>query len=223
MPVALKGSTSGEVTLTAPAVAGTNTITFPAATGTMALNLGLQLIRPPQYFASGTSYTTPADCTAILVEAWGGGGGGTGGSGGGGGGSGSYATKYFVVTPSTSYTYAIGAGGAQNVAGGNTTFGPVLGVTLTAGGGGTGSGQNGGAGGTATNADFSFSMAGDTINNTQGGNGGGSVFWGGAAMGRSTTYPGQNAKTYGGGGGGAQNGTGGAGFQGIIRITEFAS
>jgi hypothetical protein len=33
MPVALKGSTSGDVTLTAPAVAGTTTITFPAASG----------------------------------------------------------------------------------------------------------------------------------------------------------------------------------------------
>jgi len=33
MPVSLKGSTSGDVTLTAPAVAGTTTITFPAASG----------------------------------------------------------------------------------------------------------------------------------------------------------------------------------------------
>lgn len=35
MPVTLKGSTSGDVTLTVPAVAGTNTITLPAATGTI--------------------------------------------------------------------------------------------------------------------------------------------------------------------------------------------
>lgn len=35
MPVTLNGSTSGQVTLTAPAVAGTNTITLPAATGTI--------------------------------------------------------------------------------------------------------------------------------------------------------------------------------------------
>lgn len=33
MPVALKGSTSGQVTLDVPAAAGTNTLTFPAATG----------------------------------------------------------------------------------------------------------------------------------------------------------------------------------------------
>lgn len=35
MPVTLKGSTSGDVTLTAPAVAGTNTLTLPAVTGTI--------------------------------------------------------------------------------------------------------------------------------------------------------------------------------------------
>ena len=33
----LKGSTSGDVTMSVPAVAGTNTITIPASTGTMAL------------------------------------------------------------------------------------------------------------------------------------------------------------------------------------------
>ena len=38
MPVTLKGSTSGDVTLTAPAVAGTNTATLPAATGTVVVS-----------------------------------------------------------------------------------------------------------------------------------------------------------------------------------------
>jgi hypothetical protein len=35
MPVALNGSTSGSVTITAPAVAGTNTLTLPAVTSTL--------------------------------------------------------------------------------------------------------------------------------------------------------------------------------------------
>lgn len=35
--IKLKGSTSGDVTLTVPAEAGTNTLTIPASTGTMAL------------------------------------------------------------------------------------------------------------------------------------------------------------------------------------------
>lgn len=37
-PVVVQGSTSGEITLAAPAVAGTNTVTFPAGTGTVAVN-----------------------------------------------------------------------------------------------------------------------------------------------------------------------------------------
>lgn len=37
-PVVVEGSTSGTITLAAPAVAGTNTVTFPAGTGTVAVN-----------------------------------------------------------------------------------------------------------------------------------------------------------------------------------------
>ena len=39
--VVISGDTSGAITLSAPAVAGTNTITLPAATGTVALTSGL--------------------------------------------------------------------------------------------------------------------------------------------------------------------------------------
>ena len=47
-----------------------------------------QLLRAPQVLTSGTTYTTPANCTSIYVEAIGGGGGGSGtnASGGGSGG-----------------------------------------------------------------------------------------------------------------------------------------
>lgn len=38
MPVQLNGSTSGSITLTAPAVAGTSTVTFPAASGTAVIS-----------------------------------------------------------------------------------------------------------------------------------------------------------------------------------------
>jgi hypothetical protein len=34
----LKGSTSGDITITVPAVAGTNTVTIPAVTGTLPLS-----------------------------------------------------------------------------------------------------------------------------------------------------------------------------------------
>jgi hypothetical protein len=103
-----------------------------------------QLLRAPQVLTSGVSYTAPANCTSIYVEAIGGGGGGggtNGTGGGGGGGAGGYCAKYFTVVAAVSYTYAIGAGGAggptgigSGSAGGNTTF-TVGGTTITAGGG----------------------------------------------------------------------------------------
>jgi len=39
--VVISGDTSGAITLSAPAIAGTNTITLPASTGTVALTSGL--------------------------------------------------------------------------------------------------------------------------------------------------------------------------------------
>ena len=59
-----------------------------------------QLLRAPQILTSGTSYTTPANCTAIYVEAVGGGGGGGQGASGNEGQGG-------------------GAGGDNNNSGGN--------------------------------------------------------------------------------------------------------
>jgi hypothetical protein len=44
MPVALKGSTSGDITLTAPAVAGATTITLPATTGNAVVDVATQTL-----------------------------------------------------------------------------------------------------------------------------------------------------------------------------------
>lgn len=119
-----------------------------------------QLIRAPQVLTSGTSYTTPAGCTAILVEMWGGGGGGGSGgfantsdtaSPGTGGGGGAYLSQYIPVSPSTTYTVAIGAAGsggavpAYPTAGANGTAGGTTSITVGATtysctGGGAGSG-----------------------------------------------------------------------------------
>lgn len=195
------------------------------------------LLRAPQIKTSGTSYTTPANCSSIYVEAVGGGGAGGAGlisnNSGGGGGSGAYCAKYFTVTASTAYTCAIGA------AGGNTTF-TVGATTITAGGGsnGTGgsggSGGSGGAGGTASNGDInSGGSAGGasgiwaTGQNAAGGNGGSSFFSGGGKGGAAGASSGSAAIGYGGGGGGgagaaSSSGNGGAGYQGVIRIWEFS-
>lgn len=218
---------------------------------------GGTLLRAPQILTSGTSYTTPAGCVSIYVEAVGGGGGGGGAdrssgtgnyfsAGGAGGGSGAYCAKYFTVSASTAYTYAIGAGGNGGTAtlgagtnGGNTTF-TVGATTITAGGGSFGEGgggsdgPEGGAGGTATNGDININgtggVGGHDITGTSGdsffissGTGGNSFFGGGApGVFRKNGIAGTSG---GGGSGGNTNATtgqaGGAGGAGLIRIWEF--
>jgi hypothetical protein len=191
-----------------------------------------KLLRAPQVLTSGTTYTTPANCTSIYVEAIGGGGGGGGTSSagaGGGGGAGGYCAKYFTVVAAVSYTYAIGAGGAANSAGGSTTF-TVGGTTITAGGGARGlTESNGGAGGTCTNGDMNIAGGGGGGGRNQGiydppGGAGGNSFFGGGAPGPSNSNG--FAGTSGGGGSGGSSGSstrsGGAGGAGLIRIWEFS-
>ena len=187
-----------------------------------------QLLRAPQVLTSGTTYTAPANCTSIYVEAIGGGGGGGGtynpGAGAGGGASG-YCAKYFTVVAAVSYTYAIGAGGAANSAGGSTTF-TVGGTTITAGGGARGlTESDGGAGGTCTNGDMNIAGGGGGSGSFSVPSGaGGNSFFGGGAPGRLDGVG--FAGTSGGGGSGGSSSsisrTGGAGGAGLIRIWEFS-
>lgn len=194
------------------------------------------LIRAPQFLTSGTSYTTPAGCNAILVEMLGGGGGGGTAQNattyGGGGGSGAYGSVYIAVSPSTAYTISIGAGGASATAGGNTSI-TVGATTYTAGGGGAGgsvTSGNGAAGaaGTATNLQFSFNgNAGGTGTDNAGRypNYVNFVF-GAAAAAAGSGINGISATLYGcsGSGGRGDNSlvrSGGSGTQGWMRISEF--
>jgi hypothetical protein len=203
------------------------------------------LIRAPQILTSGTSYTTPSNCTSIYVECVGGGGGSGGNagspSGSGGGGGGSYSAKYFTVTGSTSYTYAIGAGGTAGNSsgpsgggtGGSTTF-TVSATTITAAGGVGGVQSNtnatpGSAGGVGSGGDFNFSGgpggSASLSSNGFGGNGGNSIFGGGGKG--SSNAAGNNGVNYGGGAGGpsggnsASNWVGNIGAQGVIRVWEY--
>ena len=180
------------------------------------------LLRNPQLLTSGTSYTTPANCTKIYVEIVGGGQGGSGGfrfTEGAGGVAGGFCARFFTVTASTSYTYAIGAGGtagAQGFAGGdggNTTF-AVGATTLTAYGGATSQSV-------PVNGDINrYGESGLAASlGTAGGRGGGSYFQGGGAG--ATTGAG-SAGLNGSGGGGGATGAGGAGGSGMIRIWEYA-
>ena len=206
------------------AVATTAFVTAAAVPGTG------RLLRAPQVLTSGTSYTTPASCTAIYVEAIGGGG-GSGGvtnppSGSGGGGGGAYLTKYVTVSASTAYTIAIGAGGTagtSTTSGGNggATSITVSGTTYSAGGGvgsiATSTGGDGGAGGTTTNADF-----GIPGREGSGGTGAGDAGFGGASFWSNDITGGYGQGAEGRGdlsGGGA---AGFAGSAGIMRIWEYA-
>jgi hypothetical protein len=190
------------------------------------------LIRAPQVLTSGTSYTTPAGCNSIYVEVVGGGASGGSGSSGniagaGGGGSGAQSLKYFTVSPSTAYTYAIGAAGAARSTtgngnnGGNTTF-TVGGTTITAGGGSGGTGNNtgnagvlsGGNGGTATNGDI----------NNSGQIGGYGLAFTPSTPGTLVAFGYGAPSVFAGGygsGGNAGSVTSTAGIQGLVRIWEY--
>jgi hypothetical protein len=129
------------------------------------------------YQQPNTSY----DVEYLLVA---GGGGGAYDSGGGGGGGG-LLQGLSPVDSGISYIFTVGAGGAVNTIGGNTT-----GFTLTATGGGKGGGGSGGSGGGATAAatGIGTGIAGQGFN-------GGAAAW-------------QTAVSGAGGGGGGAGGVG---------------
>lgn len=144
--IGLNGSygTSGQILTSGGASAAPSWSSVASATG--------QLIRAPQIKISGTSYTTPAGCTAIYVELVGGGGGGGGSdttssntdiAAGAGGGGGGYGASYISVSASTPYTIAIGAGGTAGSTSGGTggtggTTSIIVGATTYSASGGTG-------------------------------------------------------------------------------------
>jgi len=138
-----------------------------------------------------TTWTCPANVTAVeaLVIAGGGGGGGAYVGGGGGGGGIVYNTSYTVI-PGNSYTVTVGTGGTGGTggtigsSGGNSVF-----DTITAIGGGGGGTYN------------------SSINGITGGSGGGAAYTGTAGSGTSGQgYAGGasgSSPNRGGGGGGA--------------------
>ena len=197
---------------------------------------------------SGTSFTTPSTITPStifiieLVGAGGGGGGGATGTsaGGSGAGGGGYVYKKITgLTPSTTYTCAIGVGGtggantANGTAGTSTTL--TIGVvTYTASGGGFGIGvisSLGGAGGTGTNGDINIvgQTGGDSLTaaaSVPSSAGGSSAKgWGLGGLGVGVPSNGENATGYGGGGSAGKGTTGapagGNGTNGIIYCTYY--
>lgn len=215
-----------------------------------------QLIAVTLLTAASGTFTTGNFTTRARVCAVGGGGGGGGctsvafaAGGAGGGGSGGYGEKLFNVSPATGYSFVCGAAGAGNSAaaggnGGDTTFGPVNGVTLTAKGGtgaaaitsaNTLSASAGGAGGIAgSGGDINASGAPGrpgfivVVGTPSGvGGSGGSSAFGSGGNSITTVGNGSPATGNGGGGGGGLTGasvarTGGAGTAGAIMVYEYS-
>lgn len=219
-------------------------------TTTQTIVSGAHIVRQV-FTSTGTYTPTPGMYTCdIEVVGSGGGGGGCAATNGtqyasaGGGGGGGYARKtVFASTIGASQAVTIGAAGtAGSTAGGTGGTGGTcsLGaiVSATGGIGGTGgtpgaSGQSaGGAGGAGSGGDFNCTGSPGTwgictFGGAIMGSTGGSSFFGGGAQGSAANATGTTAFAYGGGGSGSNiinsaSGTaGGAGFKGIVVVTEY--
>ena len=193
------------------------------------------------FITSGTSWTVPSDWNdannTVHVIGGGGGGGQTlTGDGAGGGGGGAYSrVSNLDLTPDTSVTISIGAGGGTETAGGDTYFNSSACATASAcaKGGGTTTGDPGGTGGAAASGVGGVTRSGGTGGNggtgSGGGGGGGAAGLdgdgenggfapdgtgqggggGGGAGGLSSTAGANGSGTSGGAGGNGPGGTGG--------------
>lgn len=184
----------------------------------------IQKVNNFQTFDANGTWTKPVgtpDDALVRIHAIGGGGGGGAGLNEGGGGGGAGIVRVMRAGDLTStVAVTIGAGGAVENDGGNTSFGSYV----TAYGGGRTTGEPGGAGGSAfgkgnQNGGVSPGDSGNGGNSaTAGGN---SVYGGGGGGGGSTSNPGGNGgySMYGGGGGG---GDGQGSSDGIGGLSLYA-
>lgn len=210
-------------------------IKFTATSDFGTTDIGIDEVRVvnAEVFYASTTWTAPAGVCTASVECWGGGGAG-GGTGtaavvktGGGGGGGAYARNPSVtVTPGSSYSVAIGAGGTgvQNATGnpgGSTTFNGTTVVAVGGSGGGAtntatgGTGGAGGAGGSSTGTTVYSGGNGAAGTGTTTGSGGGGSSAGSAVVGNNASgITGGAAPTGGGRGanGVSANGVGAVGF-----------
>ena len=238
---ALSGVISGT-----PTQSGTYAATISAtnSTGTGYANLTITVAGATSdlsyTYDSSTTWTCPANVTAVQVECWGAG--GAGGSGskpvngnafGGGGAGGAYTKKNTVpVTPGSSYTITIGAGGVSalspsltTVPGGDTWFGSATNCLAKGGAGGqsvispgsgiVGSGGSGSSAGSVGDVVYAggSGLAGQASPINTGGGGGGSAGTSSAGT-NATSYLGATAVTGGGAGGNGKDSGNGDGSSG---------
>lgn len=200
-----------------------------------------------EIITSTQAWVAPADVSRVDIELSGGGGGGARGTIVHSGGAGSYNFNSFAVTPGTSYTITIGAGGngaTTNGSGGNgaaSSFGALF--TVAGGGGGTPFNSSlptpGGRGGKphtlfATAQSLTVEVAphgsllggaggtgaanGYGVNASLGSNGGGNGGWDTSTGGTAAL-----ANSGAGGGGGGSQTNGGNGGSGICIIRYWSA
>ena len=142
-------------------------------------------------FTSTATFTALSDGSVDMLLVAGGGGGGSNGNGGGGGAGGVLWRTAQALTSGTTYTATVGAGGAKDTNGGDSTVTGSGFSTLTAtGGGGGGSNDAGNAGGSGG--------GGGGLNQAGGAGTSGQGNTGGAGQSSGSDYD-----HHGGGGGGA--------------------
>lgn len=171
-----------------------NWITVTSSSNTGELPNGTYYVPPStgagfelsQYYNT-SDILLPVTVNLLAVAGGGGGAGASGTTATGGGGGGQVLATTASVSSAMAYSIVVGAGGAMNVAGGNTT---ALGKTSD--GGGTGLGVVGGASGSGKAGGAGNVGGGDAA----GGGGGGD-----SAVGGAGTQPGGNAQAGGGGNG----------------------
>lgn len=193
-----------------------------------------------QVFTASGTWTRPSGITKVLMFVTGGG----SGSGDstindmpeGGGGAGGTAIKFLDVSSIASSTITVGAGGAVEASGGNSSWADGT-NTVTGNGGGVADNETAGTGGSASGGDLNITGGDGQTTTQQGSNGsaggtGGASFWGGGGRGglgntSGTGGNGRAGQAYGSGGGGGApgstaDGSGAAGKAGVVFVLEFA-
>ena len=178
-----------------------------------------------QTFTSSATWTKPSGITKVMVYVTGGGGGGRDNTSNfGGGGGGGTVIKVIDVSSISSATITIGAGGAGNANGGNSSW--ADGTNTVTGGGGvapTVTYCGNGTGGTATGGDINIPGGHGGYYTTSSG-GGGSYWgrWGHSGSFNGSAYTSTSTPTiYGNGGYGFHGSGAGSGSAGFVYVQEY--
>ena len=245
----LQGATSGSISVTTQAAAGTynfNLPTGPGAPNQFMMSQGggsnamtwanaILSIKTTTYTSTGT-YTPSAGILYCYIEVVGGGGGGVSANSSqlsSGSGGGAYTKGFFTAAQvAGSHVVSVGSGGTTGNIGGTTAVGSLINApggsigAVQSTSSGTTNGGSGGAAGSAPGGTLILAIEGgdggpaNAATNNRGNGWGGQSFYGMSAYAPPSGQT-RGGKSYGGGAPGCYNATGSSGGNGIVIITEF--